>query len=236
MNAETICHAAIGVLAERGRCYGHFELGRQVCVLGALAVAGGVEPEHWWTLQDTPLSELTDTDLALITAARRLAEVVASSAVEPDLGDLIAVVGEWHDGERHRGDVKPLNSEVFEALVKAAHLAGQARASAEPAKWLTITEAARRLGVTGGEVEALAARGLLHRRFLGDHFSISEESVSAYVASELAACEGDVLAEHATRPSWRGGPELDEETREQIRRDQADDDNDTPNDEGDVTP
>ena len=66
-----------------------------------------------------------------------------------------------------------------------------------PIRFVTVSAAAAQLNLSIDAIHALATEGRLVRRWNGDHFSIAEESVHAYLASELAALEGDVLAEHA---------------------------------------
>ncbi|WP_068922143.1 DUF6197 family protein [Planobispora rosea] len=123
MNAETILNAARGVLAQRGRCFGQYEHAGEVCVLGAMAIAAGLEPEHWFEVQTTPADSLTDAEKNLIDAARMLARVVVPQADGVVLHDLVVLIGHWHDGERGPGDVRPANSEVMAALSAAAAVA-----------------------------------------------------------------------------------------------------------------
>lgn len=88
-------------------------------------------------------------------------------------------------------------------------------------RWLTLNQARIRLGVTWPQLNDLIRNGPLTHELIGDHYSIAEESVS-----ELATSRGDVLAEHADKPTWAPWTDPD------YRREQADYD-DTPNDEGD---
>lgn len=119
--AEAILNAAIGVLGRRGRAFGTYEMsGGEVCVMGALAVAAGFEADRWMGLQAAPQDSLSAADLTLIGAARLLAGVVAPPLGDVDVEDIVRLVGHWHDGERHPGDVQPKNSEVFAALAAAA--------------------------------------------------------------------------------------------------------------------
>ena len=131
MTPETILNATIGVLEQRGRHFGDFEYAGKVCVLGGVAIAAGADPAHWRSLQTTPLDGLIPSDLAMIGAAIHLADVVAPTSAEPGLEDLVALIGHWHDGERFPHDVRPTNAEVFDALTKAAHNAGQAAEQAQ---------------------------------------------------------------------------------------------------------
>jgi hypothetical protein len=125
MTVETILHATIGVLQRRGRCFNNYEYAGKVCVLGAMAVAAGQDPRLWVALQELDEEERAREDRELVAAARLFASVAVPSVAEADLEDLCVEVGRWHDGERRPGDVRPENSEVFEALAKAAHLAAQ---------------------------------------------------------------------------------------------------------------
>lgn len=118
--AEAILNAAIGVLGRRGRCTNNFGWAGKVCVLGGLAVAAGREPDYWLELGAAPQETLPGPDMALVEAARHLAAVVIPPLGDADLDDLIVLIGHWHDGERHPGDVQPKNSEVFAALAAAA--------------------------------------------------------------------------------------------------------------------
>ncbi|MFD9950851.1 hypothetical protein ACFWYW_19715 [Nonomuraea sp. NPDC059023] len=86
-------------------------------------------------------------------------------------------------------------------------------------RWLTVTEAAHRLGLTVAQVEKLLDSGVLAwRRHDGTHLSIAETSVTA------------LLAEHAKGPFWSPWSSAD---HPEDRDDQADFDTGTPNDEGD---
>lgn len=126
MNAETILHATIGVLARKGRCFGGFEYAGKHCVLGAMAVAAGADPDVWLALQEMPELEMDPADRELVAAARCLATVVCPEQAVADLETVCVHVGRWHDGNRWRGDMEPKTSEVFEALTKAASLAAPA--------------------------------------------------------------------------------------------------------------
>lgn len=126
MNAETILNATIGVLARRGRCFGGFEYAGKCCVLGAMAVAAGADPDVWLALQEMPEVEMASGDRELVAAARFLAAVVAPEYAGADLEKVCVHVGRWHDGNRWRADEAPKTSVVFEALTKAAHFAEQA--------------------------------------------------------------------------------------------------------------
>lgn len=129
MNAENILNAARGVLERRGRCFGDYEYAGKCCVLGAMAVAAGQDPRLWVALQ-APDSQWMDEDHELVAAARLFASVVAPAMADEDLEDLCVEVGRWHDGERRPDDVRPENSEVFEALAKAASLAARKEVAA----------------------------------------------------------------------------------------------------------
>ncbi|MEV4181682.1 hypothetical protein AB0J28_09565 [Streptosporangium canum] len=124
MTPETILNAAVGVLAERGRCFGNYEYAGEVCVMGALAVAAGKKPAYWLELQEAAASAVAQSldtiDHALIAAAYRLAAVVVPPLGEISVEDLCVLIGHWHDGERHLGDVRPKNSEVRDALILAS--------------------------------------------------------------------------------------------------------------------
>ena len=90
-------------------------------------------------------------------------------------------------------------------------------------RWLTLNQARIRLGVTWPQLNDLIRNGPLTHELIGDHYSIAEESVS-----ELATSRGDVLAEHADKPTvgrWSRAEDPD------AFDDRAD--HDTPNDEGD---
>jgi hypothetical protein len=125
VNAETILHATIGVLQQRGRCFNNYEYAGKVCVLGAMAVAAGQDPRLWVALQELDEEEQARKDCELVAAARLFASVAVPSVATADLEDLCVEIGRWHDGERLPGDARPENSEVFEALAKAASLAAQ---------------------------------------------------------------------------------------------------------------
>lgn len=84
--------------------------------------------------------------------------------------------------------------------------------------WLTLTAAATRLGITLTRLSELVDTGELERRLIGDHYSISEESVTAYLErSRIPVGEGADIGYAAER---------------EFRASQADY-TDTPNDEGD---
>jgi hypothetical protein len=103
-----------------------------------------------------------------------------------------------------------------------------------PIRWLTVSAAASLISLTTYEVEALADYGVLTARSLDlAHYSISEQSVTAYLsASECAGQQAEVVAETAGRVPHREGPEIGDEAEEDYDRSKADYD-DTPNDEGD---
>lgn len=119
--AENLLNAAMGVLQQRGRCRENFVLiDGSIDPLGALAVAAGLEPDTWMGLREVPESEIAGVDRVLVDAAW----VLASAAV-PGVGaehmpvhDLVGVLGDWSD--------RSTDAEVFDALAKAAHVAGQA--------------------------------------------------------------------------------------------------------------
>jgi hypothetical protein len=130
VNVETILHATIGVLQQRGRCFNNYEYAGRVCVLGAMAVAAGQDPDLWVALQELDEGEQARKDAELVRAARLFASVTVPRVADADLEDLCVEVGRWHDGERLPGDVRPENSEVFEALAKAASLAARTEVAA----------------------------------------------------------------------------------------------------------
>ena len=78
MTPENILNAARGVLKRRGRCTGQFktEDGR-VDLPGALAIADGAEADMWLFWRGFLLEELNASALAVIEAARLVAEVMA---------------------------------------------------------------------------------------------------------------------------------------------------------------
>jgi hypothetical protein len=78
MTPENILNAARGVLKQRGRCTGRFTTddGR-VDLLGALAIADGAEADMWLFWRGFLLEELNASALALLEAARLVAEVMA---------------------------------------------------------------------------------------------------------------------------------------------------------------
>jgi hypothetical protein len=82
-----------------------------------------------------------------------------------------------------------------------------------------MTAAATRLGITLTRLAELVDAGELERRLIGDHYSISEESVTAY-------------QERPKRIPVGEGAELPEDIEDEFRRGK-DDYTDTPNDEGD---
>jgi hypothetical protein len=135
VNAETILNATIGVLQQRGRCYGtYMEVSGKVCVLGAMALAAGRDEPDDWELLD----EDESGDAELLAAGRALATVVRGDIVADDFNaeDLVCVIGDWHDGPRvGDGDQvsypsPPPHSAVFALVAEAARLAEQAGASA----------------------------------------------------------------------------------------------------------
>lgn len=95
-------------------------------------------------------------------------------------------------------------------------------------RWLTYSAVATRLGMTVQEVERLAERGLLERRFVGgDHYAISEQSMATYErvvdsAKEFRSRTADAVAESACRPSVGGGPEIGHEAELEYRRSKED--------------
>lgn len=102
--------------------------------------------------------------------------------------------------------------------------------------WLTVGEAAARLehlGVTEHQAREMAISGRLHSRVAdGNHWELCTSAVEEYAdetASELAAREGEDLADTAGRPAWKPWTAAEDPD---AHRDQADY-SDTPNDEGD---
>ncbi|MER7213536.1 hypothetical protein ABT340_41285 [Streptosporangium sp. NPDC000239] len=120
MTVEVILNAAVGVLENRGRCFNDYTYADQVCVLGALAVAAGFDPDCWMGLQELAGEDRTGAEQTLIDAAQRLASVVAPRWADSRVEDLCVALGDWHDGERHVGDVRPTDSQVRDALLQAA--------------------------------------------------------------------------------------------------------------------
>jgi hypothetical protein len=85
--------------------------------------------------------------------------------------------------------------------------------------WLTLSAAARRLGVSIPEVLNLGDQGLIVVQFQHDIHSVSEESVTAYLSpSECPGRDADAVAEHADRTEWRGGPELPDFIEDEYQR------------------
>lgn len=72
-------------------------------------------------------------------------------------------------------------------------------------RWLTPNKAREELGLSWDQLTDLLKSGWLSLVLIGDHYSISEGSVS-----ELTAPRGDVLAVHADKPTVPvgEGPEL----------------------------
>jgi hypothetical protein len=83
-------------------------------------------------------------------------------------------------------------------------------------RWLTLSAAARQLGVSIPQVLDMGEQGLLRTQFQHDHWSVLEESVTAY------------LAEHADKPTVGRWSRADEPESFADRADY-----DTPIDEGD---
>jgi hypothetical protein len=78
MTPENILNAARGVLERRGRCIGAFESADgRVDLAAALAVADGADADMWLFWRELRIEELNACTLALIEAARLLAEVMA---------------------------------------------------------------------------------------------------------------------------------------------------------------
>ena len=94
--------------------------------------------------------------------------------------------------------------------------------------WLTLSKAASRISQATGEavsMDDVIALGHLDRltvRYEHEHYSVLEQSVTAYLstlsASELAAHGGDDLAESRTTPTVRGGPELPADIEDEFQR------------------
>jgi hypothetical protein len=123
-----ILTGAAELLAERGRAYGDWEYGENLCILAAMAVAVGRTPDYWDEVREAGPDELEDVDDSLIKAARLLAGAIDNPVCDPDalsVEDLIEVISNWHDGDpdSDRGYVNaPPNWRVFLALAKAAQL------------------------------------------------------------------------------------------------------------------
>lgn len=64
--------------------------------------------------------------------------------------------------------------------------------------WLTLTTAATRLDITLTALSELVDAGELERRLIGDHYSISEESVTDYLerSRRIPVGEGPELPTH----------------------------------------
>ncbi|MEV0994591.1 hypothetical protein [Nonomuraea sp. NPDC050202] len=92
--------------------------------------------------------------------------------------------------------------------------------------WLTLSEAARRISEATGrkcsldEVIALGDDdGPLQAQFMHGYWSVSEESVTAYLsAPECPGRDADEVAEHADRTEWRGGPDLPDFIEDEYQR------------------
>ncbi|MEO3869420.1 hypothetical protein ABGB18_11360 [Nonomuraea sp. B12E4] len=97
-------------------------------------------------------------------------------------------------------------------------------------RWLTLTAAASRIAEATGEhvsIEDVLLLGERHRltvRWQHEHYSVLEESVTAYLAYQaakpLTACGGDVLAENAGPPVGEG-PDIGYEAESQYRREKG---------------
>ncbi|MFI7125912.1 hypothetical protein ACIBQ1_09475 [Nonomuraea sp. NPDC050153] len=118
MNAETILHAAIGVLQQRGRCTGDFlKSDGRVCQLGALAVAAGQPADLWRFLRDLDFEDLIPEDRVLVEAARILAKVEAplQPVHEMSIERLVSLLGDCND--------LASDTQVFTFLARAANVA-----------------------------------------------------------------------------------------------------------------
>jgi hypothetical protein len=97
---------------------------------------------------------------------------------------------------------------------------------AQTARWLSVGEAAARLHRTDREVLALVFAGALDSELRLDHYEVTAVSVEAYATrldiaapgSELAAREGEDLAENASGPTVRGGPKLPLDIEDEFQR------------------
>ncbi|MEV0994589.1 hypothetical protein [Nonomuraea sp. NPDC050202] len=128
MNAETILNAAQGVLQRRGMCAGNFTIvSGEVDAFGALAIAGGFEPDVWMGLREWHEIHWEPGDHRLVDAAYLLAEQVLPGrcVAGMPLDDLITDAGDRLDA------MSP--DEVLDAFTKAAHVAGEAARLAEKA-------------------------------------------------------------------------------------------------------
>lgn len=96
--------------------------------------------------------------------------------------------------------------------------------------WLSLAEASSLLGIPEYQALDLAVAGRIASRLKHDHRELSAVDVEDFV-SELAAHEGDDLAENA-KPTVRGGPHIGDNAEREFTASQADYD-DTPTDEGD---
>lgn len=95
---------------------------------------------------------------------------------------------------------------------------------AQTSPWLSVGEAAVRLGVTEHEARALAISGRIRSRLADcNHRELEAAAVEEYAkrGSELAAREGEDLAETAGR-SVRGGPELPAHIEDEYERSKGD--------------
>jgi hypothetical protein len=93
--------------------------------------------------------------------------------------------------------------------------------------WLTLSDVARRISEATGRrvsledvIELGADDGPLKAQFMHGYWSVSEESVTAYLlsVSEPDASSGALLAEHADKPTVRGGPELPADIEDEYER------------------
>jgi hypothetical protein len=91
-------------------------------------------------------------------------------------------------------------------------------------RWLSVSRAAARLGVSEHDMREMAIKGEVRARLILDHWEIAEDAVAALIAgrlagstpSELATSRGDVLAENGV--SVRGGPDIGDDAEDEYRQ------------------
>ncbi|MFG1963176.1 hypothetical protein [Nonomuraea sp. NPDC049028] len=91
---------------------------------------------------------------------------------------------------------------------------------AQTSRWLSLADASSRLDIPEYQALALAVSGRIKSRLTHDHRELCAVDLDEF-ASELAAREGEDLAE--SKPTVRGGPvlPLDIEDEFQRRKDDA---------------
>lgn len=133
-----ILTGGISEMQTRGRAFGTYnQSSGEVCVLGALAMAAGQDPDHWEVLQGRLPHWLEPGDAELLEAGRALAAVVRGGidSKHLDAEELIATIGDWHDGtidaEAEEYPSPPPNSQVYALVAEAAQrLLGEAEHAA----------------------------------------------------------------------------------------------------------